>query len=194
MLSTNSHEHRAAPGQAPALPPGTCLPTHSRRGGGQNRPVCPWAWCSLQACHPSTTDVTAPRWPPCGLTARAYLSPVKTQTAPAGPALRPCSQSRPMRPLPGLFESPGPGAWVQEQVGPHSPGLLRRHRSSYSTSAWRCSRFCCLKLERGKKATIGQVPAACPLPSVMREEGRRLGPKLCGSWGGGGGRGGSTHT
>ena len=127
MLSTNSHEHRAALGQAPALPPGTCLPTHSRRGGGQNRPVCPWAWCSLQACHPSTTDVTAPRWPPCGLTARAYLSPVKTQTAPAGPALRPCSQSRPMRPPPGLFRVPrpqglGPGAggttltWLVEKT------------------------------------------------------------------------------
>ena len=30
---------------------------------------------------------------------------------------------------------------------PGSPGLLRRHRSSNSTSAWRCSRFCCLKLK-----------------------------------------------
>lgn len=36
----------------------------------------------------------------------------------------------------------------------HTPGLLRRHLSSYSTSACLSSRFCCLALQCGN---IGSV-------------------------------------
>lgn len=122
-----------------------------------------------------------------------------TQTAPSGPlpAAGPCSQSWPMRPHWGSVSSPaarvrtGPTSqchspWQvpEERVALRSPGLLRRHRSSYSTSAWRCSRFCCLKLEggysqvlapplRGSPAPPPRPSHGFPAPGGQRREGRK---------------------
>lgn len=123
---------------------------------------------SLQACHPthrchSPTRVPSLSWlesinpllgprqhlPPCPLA----LLPQPAQASPSGLC--------PSFPSP-LLVSPGPRAAGRGRAWLPSPGLLRRHRSSYSTSACRRSRFCCLKLEGGKKVTVSSALAACP--------------------------------